>query len=480
MSELCDQSAVNLRRMIGRKEVSPIDVLESSISRIEAVDPAVNAVVTRAFERARTEAEQAEKAVMDGDDLGLLHGLPVGIKDLEETGGLRTTYGSLIYKDHVPEQDQLSVANVRDEGGLVIGKTNTPEFGAGANTKNRVFGATGNPFNPELSCAGSSGGSAVALACSMVALASGSDFGGSLRTPAGFCGIVGFRPSPGVVPGEERSVALSPFAVNGAMGRNVADTALLLAAQTCADIRDPFSPALDPDLLEPLGDIDLSSLRVAISPDLGCAPVDNDIKSTFTKKTAAFRHVFAHADDRHPDLSHVHEVFEILRGVNFVAAHHQRLKDHGDLLGPNVIDNVKRGLTYTMEDIAWAHVEQAKLYRRFLNFFDDVDILICPTAAVSPYPHEQLSVSQINGKEMPTYMRWLALSYGLTMALPAVCSLPVGTDHLGMPFGLQIVGPNGSDRFVLQVAHALEGYLAGHQDLSRPIPDVAALIEMGK
>jgi len=480
MSELCDQTAVDLRRMIGNKDISPVELVESCIARTEAVDGAVNAMVTPAFERAREEAKLAEKAVLDGDELGLLHGLPVGIKDLETTGDIRTTYGSLIYENNVPEDDQLSVANVREEGGIILGKTNTPEFGAGANTKNRVFGATGNPFNPDLSCAGSSGGSAVALACSMVPLASGSDFGGSLRTPAGFCGIVGFRPSPGVVPVEGRVVSLSPLAVNGAMGRNVADAALLLAAQTDSDIRDPYSSSIDPDLLEPLGQMDLASLRVAFSPDLGCAPVDNDIRKAFTDKTNAFRHVFGHADDRDPDLSNVHEMFEILRGVNFVAAHGERVKNHRDLLGPNVIDNVARGLEYSLEDVAWAHVEQSNLYQRFLTFFDDVDILICPTAAVSPYPHEQLSVMEINGEEMPTYMRWLALSYGLTMALPVSCSLPVGVDHKGMPFGLQIVGPNGSDRFVLEVAHALEGYLAANSDLARPVPDIAALMNMGK
>jgi amidase len=476
MSELCDQSAVDLRRMISSKQISPVEVLENCIERIEAVDPVVNAMVTRSFDRARIEAKQAEQAVMSGNELGILHGLPVAIKDLEATAEIRTTYGSKLYEDHVPDDDQLSVANVRDEGGIVIGKTNTPEFGAGANTKNRVFGTTGNPFDPKLSCAGSSGGSAVALACSMVPVASGSDFGGSLRTPAGFCGIVGFRPSPGVVPVEERSVPLSPFAVNGAMGRSVSDAALLLSAQTDMDIRDPFSTALDLDLLDPLGDIDLSTLRVAISPDLGCAPVDNSIRQVFTDKTDTFRHVFAEADDQQPDFGNVHDVFEILRGVSFIAAHGERLKNHRDLLGPNVIDNVTRGLAYSMEDVAWAHVEQGNLYRRFLSFFDDVDVLICPTAAVSPYPHEQLSVSEINGEEMPTYMRWLALCYGPTMALAASCSIPVGVDHRGMPFGIQIIGPNGSDRTVLEIAHAIETYLSSYSDLSRPVPDIAALM----
>ena len=247
-TELCDLTATEARRLIGTKEISPVDLVESCIARIEAVDGAVNCMVTRAYDRAREEAKVAEQMVMDGDDLGLLHGLPMGIKDLEATEGIRTTWGSLPTKDTVPEADQGSVAAVRAEGAILLGKTNTPEFGAGANTKNRVFGATGNPFNPELTCAGSSGGSAVALATGMVPIASGSDYGGSLRTPAGFCGVVGFRPSPGTVPAEGKAAALMPWSVLGPMARTVADTALLLQAQMDDDRRDPFSHLVDPRL----------------------------------------------------------------------------------------------------------------------------------------------------------------------------------------------------------------------------------------
>ncbi|NQV98640.1 MAG: hypothetical protein HQ483_02990 [Rhodospirillales bacterium] len=472
---LCDLDAVEQRRRIGTKEISPVELLESALARIEAVNGAVNAVVAMDIEAARTAARAAEKAVLDGDDLGLLHGLPVGIKDLEATAGLRTTYGSLIYENHVPDQDDLSVANLRDEGAIIVAKTNTPEFGAGANTRNSVYGATGNPFNPKLTPAGSSGGSAAALACGMVSLASGSDYGGSLRTPAGFCGVTGFRPSPGVVPVPKRSVALNPYSVQGGMGRTVADVSLMIAALTSADIGDPFSQAFDPELLEPPGEIDLGSLRVAISADLGCAPVDYDIRRVFADKCATFRGVFADAQDRDPDLGDVHEAFEITRGVNFISAHADRVKNHRDILGPNVIDNVTRGLAYGAGDVGWANAEQSKIYRNVLELFDEVDLLICPTASVTPFPHDDWYVKEINGERMPTYMRWLALSYGLTMALPAICSLPVGVDHKGMPFGIQIVGPNGSDRFVLQAAYALETYLATQPAMQRPVPDLDAL-----
>ena len=475
MTELCDLEAVALRQKIGNKEISPVELLDSCIGRIDQVNDAVNSVVSTDFESARDLARQAEQEVMDGDYLGLLHGLPVGIKDLEATKGLRTTWGSLIYENHVPEEDDLAVSNIRDEGALIFSKTNTPEFGAGANTKNRVYGATGNPFNPELSCAGSSGGSAVSLATGMMPLATGSDFGGSLRTPASFCGIVGFRPSPGVVPSVSKAVALSPLSVLGPMGRTVADAHLLLQAQMDVDIRDPYSKSLDESLLGPLEKVDLGSIRVAVSEDLGCAPVDNNIRAVFQDRMAAFRSVFGEAQDRDPELGPVHEVFEILRGVSFAASHMDRVDSQRDLLGPNVIENTERGLEYNLRDVAWAHQEQSKLYQRYLEMFDEVDILICPGAAVSPYPHTHNSVDEINGEKMPTYMRWLALVYGHTVALPSVCVLPCGVDHLGMPFGIQIVGPNGSDKQVLDIAHTLEEYFRGQEKLRRPIPDLTTL-----
>lgn len=475
MTEPCDLSAVEARRLIGTKKLSPVELLESCLKRISAVNPALNAVVAMDEGGARQAAKAAEAAVMRGDDLGLLHGLPVGIKDLQVTGGLKTTWGSLIYKDHVPEADEDTVANLRHHGAIILAKTNTPEFGAGANTKNRVYGATGNPFDAQKTCAGSSGGSAVALATGMLPLATGSDYGGSLRTPAAFCGVSGFRPSPGVVPGPTRSSSLSPFAVNGPMGRSVEDMHLLLKAQIDLDKRDPFSSddALRiPDVLPP---IDLGSVRVAISTDLGCSPIDNNVRRVFEERVDSFGHVFAQAQNRDPELGPVHDVFEILRGIYFVGAHRERLEKHRDLLGPNVIDNTERGLKWTAGDIAWANVEQTKIYNRFLDFFEDVDVLICPAASVTPFPHSELSVTEINGDKMPTYMRWLAITYALTTAIPAAATIPCGVDHAGMPFGIQIVGPNGSDATVLAVAHALEQVLSENSATARPLPDIGAL-----
>ena len=471
----CDLTAREARRLIGLKQLSPRELLESCLERIDETNKALNAVVAIDEAGARRDAEIAEEAVMNGEPLGLLHGLPLGIKDLQATGGLKTTYGSLIYKDHVPDEDDDTVVTLRTEGALIIAKTNTPEFGAGANTRNRVYGATGNPFDPRKTCGGSSGGSAVALATGMVPLATGSDYGGSLRTPSAFCGVVGFRPSPGLVPDPGRSVSLNPFSVQGPMARNVADLHLLLRAQVDWDERDPYSAGSKADLDEALSDIDLSSLSVAISADLGCAPLDAQLRDLFKQRVATFASVFGESEDRDPDLENVHEIFEILRGVNFVAAHRERLETRRDELGPNIIDNTERGLAYTAGDVAWAHAEQTKLYQRVMGFFDEHDVLIAPAASVSPFLHSELSVGEINGEAMPTYMRWLAMTYGPTTGLCCAAVLPCGLDHLGMPFGIQVIGPNGSDGDVLAAAAALEQVLEANKETARPVPDIEKL-----
>jgi Asp-tRNA(Asn)/Glu-tRNA(Gln) amidotransferase A subunit family amidase len=467
LDQLVDLSAVELRRLIGRKEVSPVELLDASLARIEAVNPAINAMVALDRERAAATARQAEQAP--------LHGLPLGIKDLSETAGLRTSFGSLLFKDHVPASDEAVVARLRAAGGIVLGKTNTPEFGAGANTRNRVYGATGNPFDPTLTSAGSSGGSAAAVATGMVPLASGSDMGGSLRTPAGFCGVAGMRPSPGLVPNDRRASGWLPFAVDGPMARNVPDLALLLSAMVGHDNRDPLSGPVDPALFQPLPEIDLSSLRVAVSQDLGFAPVDDRIRQVFHTRCGQFADLFRESIERDPDLGDADHIFSVLRAEGFLANHVENLERSRELLGMPVIANVEQALGFTYIDRAKAHVEQTKLYRRFQTLFRDIDILICPAAAVSPFPHAEWAPEFINGQPLAHYFHWIALTYGLTLTTHPIVALPCGRDHNGLPFGLQIVGPKGGDRFVLGVAAALERAFAARPDLARPIPDLTRL-----
>lgn len=469
MTQPYELTAIEARRLIGRKQLSPVELLNSCLEQLAIRNEELNAVVAIDEEQGMGQARQAEHAVMQGWDLGLLHGLPVGIKDLEPVAGLRTTFGSLVYKDHVPERDCRTVDSLRAAGANIYCKTNTPEFGTGANTRNSVYGATGNPFAPDKTCGGSSGGSAVALAANMMPLATGSDYGGSLRTPAGFCGVVGFRPSPGLVPGVERVVSLSPFGVVGPMARTVADAHLLLQAQMEYNRLDPFSNGQSDLIPDALNGIDLASLRVAFSSDLGCAPVDTRIRAVFESKVASFKGAFGEISWRDPWMQGIHETFEILRCVNYVAAHGELLEKHRDLLGPNVIDNTERGNDYSLADVAWASARQSEIYRRYVDFFNDVDILICPVAAVSPFPHTEWSVTEINGETMPTYMRWLTLSYALTTALPCVCAIPCGLDHLGLPFGIQIAGPRGSDSLVLEAAHSIEQLLQSNAETARPV-----------
>jgi amidase len=476
VDQLADQSAVELRRLIGRKEISPVELLAACLDRIDAVNPAINAMVALDREAAADAARRAEQAVLHGEALGLLHGLPIGVKDLSETAGLKTTFGSLLFKDHVPAEDDSPVARIRAAGAVILGKTNTPEFGAGANTRNRIYGATGNPFDPALTAAGSSGGSAAAVATGMVPLASGSDMGGSLRTPAGFCGVLGMRPSPGLVPNDRRPSGWLPYSVDGPMARSVPDLALLLSAMAGHDRRDPLSHPVDAASFRSLPEIDLAQLRVAVSEDLGFAPVDEDIRRVFRARWAAFADLFRWSVERDPDLGPADQIFAVLRAEGFLANHVETVERHRDLLNMPVIANVEQALSFTYADRARAQLEQTKLYRRFQALFREIDILICPVAAISPFPHAEWAPEAINGEKLAHYYHWIALTYGITLTSHPVVALPCGRDHKGLPFGLQIVGPRGGDLFVLTVAAALERAFATRPALARPIPDLIRLM----
>jgi amidase len=481
MSEPCDLTALAARMLIGRKRLSAVELLESCIRRIERVNHALNAVVATDFARARQTATAVDRAVSRGETLGPIAGLPVGIKDLEDTEGLVTTYGSPIFAKNVPEKDERLVRAIRAAGGIVAAKTNTPEFGAGANTRNAVYGATGNPFDPQRSAAGSSGGSAVALATGMVPLASGSDTGGSLRNPAAFCGIVGFRPSPGLVANEKRPLGWSSLPVTGPMARTVPDLALLLSVMASDDAADPLATTIHsravrrPEDFFPLPPVDLSRLKVALTPDFGFAPTERHISEVFVVKTGIFRHVFCCADDATPDCTGADEAFAVLRAVGFLASHLSKVHERRNEIGPNVIANVEEGLGYSAADVARAGTLQTALYRRWQDFFREYDVLLSPAITISPRPWSELYPAEIDGKKTKSYFHWLALAYAVTLAGHPAISLPVGCDRAGMPFGLQIIGPRGGDAQVLAVAGALEAMLAGDPRTARPVPDIERL-----
>lgn len=477
MTDFCSMTATALVAGIKNGDFSPVEVMEASIRRIEAVDMAINAMVTRDFDRAIDRAKDVEAKRLKGEDIGMLAGLPVGIKDLEATADMKTTYGSLPFKDHIPDQDDLSVANVKASGGIVIGKTNTPEHGTGGNTWNDVFGITANPFDTDKTSSGSSGGSAAALAAGMVPLASGSDFGGSLRTPASFCGIVGFRPSPGCVPDVDKAVGLAPFAVLGPMARHVADAVLLLHAQSSVDCRDPFSHAARADIPVSLQPADISQMRAAISTDLGVAPVANVIRELFDQRMGHITSSFKEAQKRDPVFDNVHECFEVLRGVSYVAGLKDFADTHRDVVSPLVIDNIDRALSYQLSDVADAFHTQTILAKAWLSLFDDVDVVICPAASVAPFTKTKKYVDTIDQVKLPTYMTWLALSYAPTMVMACSLVVPCGVDQDGLPFGIQLLGPPGGDRKLLEIGLSIEQVLASHPETMRPQPDLTKLMQ---
>ncbi|MET4805936.1 amidase family protein [Limibacillus sp. MBR-115] len=476
MSDLCDLTALELQTSIAKKAISPVDLWNACVARIKTTNTALNAVVTLDEDAGRKAAKEAEAKVVRGDPLGPLHGLPIGIKDLNETKGLRTTWGSELFADHIPVRDDTLVTSIRANGGIIAIKTNTPEFGAGANTWNRVFGATGNPFNTSLTCGGSSGGSAVALAASMVPLASGSDLAGSLRTPAAFCGVVGMRPTPGLVPTTDSVLAFSPLAVEGPMARNVRDLHLFLQAIAGNNHLDPFSRPADSGAgIAELKPANLRGLKVRFSADLGFAPVSNNVRALFGTRIAALEGCFASLEERDPPMQGADETFQVLRAVRFIAAHLDRVRNHAAKVGPNVTSNVELGLTFDAEQIARAEAAHSDHYRRFIRFMDDCDLLITPVAAVQPFDKTQNAPTEIDGQALQNYVSWLGLAFGITMTAHPVISLPCGHDSQGLPFGLQLVGKRHGDQRLLEIALALEDVLASSIETRRPLVDFAGL-----
>ncbi len=473
--ELLAASAVELRRRIGSKEISPTELLEACIERIARINPAVNAVTATCYERARAEAKAAENAALRGEPLGLLHGLPTGIKDLEETGGLLTTFGSPLYRDFIPEKDNSMVARVRAAGAIVVCKTNVPEFGAGANSRNVVWGATGNPFNPSLNAGGSSGGSAVALACDMLPVCTGSDTGGSLRIPGAICGVVGFRPSPGLVSLPARPLGWPPISVVGPLGRSVADACLLMAAQVGMDGCDPLSYPVDARAFAVSESRDLGSLRVAYTEDFGVCAVDKPIRKVFRDKIDALRSLFKSCDEVAFDFKEADRCFDVIRAANYVAKYRDAYEKDRNSLGPNVRANYEMGAGMSLADMVWAHLEQTRIFRRFQQTLRDYDLVLAPTTPVSPFPWTQLYLAEMDGKPLDNYYRWLALTYVITLVTNPAVALPCGVDHMGMPFGLQVIGPFRGDRALLGAAHAMEQAFNATPALRRPLPDLRKL-----
>jgi len=438
-------------------EVSPLDLLDVLEQRIAEVDGKVNALPTLCFDRARSRA----RALMQrpAGERGLLAGLRLPIKDLTNVEGVLTTQGSPIYRNNIPDRSDLLVEHLEANGGVIYAKSNTPEFGAGANTFNEVFGATRNPWDTSRSAAGSSGGAAVALATGMAWLAHGSDMGGSLRNPASFCGIVGMRPSIGRVAHTPVAAVDRNLGVQGPMARNVEDLALLLDAMSGEHAADPLSLPLLPTSFLSAARSGGKPKRVAYSPDLGITPVDPEVAAITRKAAMRFAEAGAVVEEAHPDLREAHECFHVLRAFDFAISKAALLRSRRDQLKPEVIWNIEEGLKLTVEQLERAEAQRVAMTARTVEFFRSYDLLLTPATIVAPFPVEHRYVAECAGKKFDNYVEWLGIVYAITLVCCPALSLPCGFTASGLPVGLQMVAAPRAEAQLLAGAKLLEDIL---------------------
>ena len=456
MSDLIRMTAVDVVDGLKRGTISPLDCLDALEARVAEVDGAVNALPTRCFDRARKNAASLmEKPV---DERGILAGLPVPIKDLVDVAGVRSTQCTPIYRDRIAETSDIVVTHLEGNGGVVYAMSNAPEFGAGANTFNDVFGATLNPWNTRLSAAGSSGGAAVALATGTAWVAQGSDTGGSLRNPASFCGVVGMRPSPGRVAMTVYSKIDSTLAVEGPMARNVEDLALLFDAMVGEEPGDPISLPHDGTSYRGAACSGWKPKRVAISRDLGIPPVDREVGDIVMAAARRFEEAGVIVEEAHPDLHETRECAQTLRALSY-ANMKPLLDNHRDLLKPEVIWNIEKGLKLTGDEIARAEAQRGAMFTRMRRFFETYDLLVCPTTIVPPFPIEQRYVAECEGVKFDSYVDWLMIVHAITLCACPAISIPCGFTASGLPVGMQIVAPGRGEARLLAGAKLMEDIL---------------------
>jgi amidase len=458
VDELNWRPATELASLVRTKQVSPVELLRACLAAIERLNPKINAICTLAAESATAAAQRAERAVMAGDEIGLLHGVPIGIKDLTPTADIRTTFGSPLYADHVPGEDAAVVKRIKQAGAIVLGKTNTPEFGAGANTVNRVFGATRNPWNLALSVGGSSGGAAAALASGMLPLAEGTDFGGSLRVPAAFCGVVGLRPTVGLVPRFPTPLPWDVGTVHGPMARSAEDAALLLQAMigddeglTPISVRAPWQ-----NLAAAVAQArDLKNLRIGYASDIAGLGIDPEINAACRIAAMRLDDHGASIDELKFSVADGIEAYLVLRGATMVARFFDSLKEI-DKFGPNLRGNIEAGMKLTVADIASAERKRAELWHRWRTLFEHVDLLLTPTTPVSPFSVEQNYPDTIAGRKMKNYIEWIAPTFLVTLSSLPAASVPCGRTAAGLPIGLQIIGPRFAEPKILRLAKLVQ------------------------
>ncbi len=455
LHKLTARKAVELLR---KREVSPLELVDAAIARIEATDGALNALPTRCLDRARDRATRITKDNADRESRPTwLGGLPIAVKDLNDVAGVRTTYGSPLFADHVPDRSDVMVETLEANGAIVIGKANTPEFGHGANTFNQVFGETRNPWNTAMTCGGSSGGSAVAVAAGQVWLATGSDLGCSLRTPAAFCSIVGLRPSPGRVARAPTRLPFDTLWVQGPMARSVGDAALMLDAMAGENPADPLSIAAPSRPFVNAVDNPRSPTRVAYSPDLGgLVPVARDVADICAQAAERLQQLGWTVDEACPDLHDARDIFHVLRANQFVGDLAEIIERHRDKVRPEVVWNLEQGEARKVSDLAAAERARGRLYQRATEFFQTYDLLITPATIVAPFDVKIRAIDKVDGHTFENYFDWYTIAYAITAtSLPAL-ALPCGFTSTGLPIGLQVVGPPRGEAFLLGASGLME------------------------
>ena len=461
MNDLVFQSAKKLARLIRTRKASAVEVMKAHIAQVEKLNPQVNALVTFLPEAALKEAKRLDAKLSRAKTtagVGPLAGLPIAYKDLVSTKGIRTTYGSPVYKDNVPETDSVLVERLTAAGTITLGKTNTPEFGAGSQTFNAVFGATKNPYDLTRTCGGSSGGGAAAVACGMLPFADGSDLAASLRNPGNYCNIVGFRPTPGRVASWPNANAWDTQSTLGPMARSVEDTAFLFAAMAGPDPRAPVTISEPGSLFsKPLGR-NLKRVRVAFTRDFGGVPMDPRVLKVIDAQRKVLESLGCIVEDACPDFSGAKEAFETIRAVSFSMKYAPLLKSHRKLLKDTVIWNIEQGLAVTGEQYGRADLLRTQLFHRLRTFLDKYEFLTGPVNQLPPFPVDLDYPREIAGTKMENYLDWMKTCYYVTITSHPAISVPAGftNDPVPLPVGLQIVGRYRDDFGVLQLAHAFE------------------------
>lgn len=455
-SELTFATARELARLIRERKISAVELLDAHLTQIDRINPHVNAIVTLLAERARAQAVEADGALARGAAVGPLHGLPIAHKDTTDTKGIRTTYGSPLFRDHVPDTSALVIERIQQAGAIPIGKTNVPEFGAGSQTFNTVFGTTRNPYDLTKTPGGSSGGAAAALATGMHPIADGSDLGGSLRNPGGYCNVVGFRPSPGRVPKVSAESAWFDMTTHGPLARTVGDVALLMSVIAGPDNRSPICLDEPGSVFSAPLERDFRGVRVAWSKTLGGLPVDARTTAVLEAQRGVFADLGIEVFEDEPDLTDADEVFHILRAWEFDNGHGEQLDSQRDFLKTTVIWNIEQGRALSGADIGRAYRLRSALYQRVQEFFSRYDFLLAPVSQVPPFPAVIEYPTEIDGIPMNTYIEWMRTCSRITTTAHPAISVPAGFTPEGLPVGLQIVGRARDDVGVLQLAHAFE------------------------